>query len=92
MIWILVDCLSSITNPLLSRVTQDELFDMVKALEIPDEIITSSRYVFDGLEALALTLARFWTAGDQYEMSTTYCCSQSAISEIVNYVVMFIGL
>lgn len=63
---------------------------MVKALKIPDEIFTPSCYVFDGFEALALKLARFCTAGDQYKMSTTYCRSQSAIFEIVNYVVIFI--
>lgn len=63
---------------------------MAEALEIPEYIVTPSQYAFDNIEALALTLARFRTAGDQYEMSTTYCRSQSAISEIVNYVVTFI--
>ncbi|KZP21022.1 hypothetical protein FIBSPDRAFT_741154, partial [Athelia psychrophila] len=72
------------------RVTQDELLDMAEALEIPEYIVTPSQYAFDNIEALALTLACFRTAGDQYEMSTTYCHSQSAISEIVNYIVTFI--
>ncbi|KZP19066.1 hypothetical protein FIBSPDRAFT_893063 [Athelia psychrophila] len=74
----------------LYRVTQDELLDMAEALKIPEYIVTPSQYVFDNIEALALTLAHFRTAGDQYEMSTTYCRSQSAISEIVNYIVTFI--
>ena len=70
-----------------SRVTADELLDMVKALEIPDYISTRNNYAFDGIEALGLTLARFRSAGDQSELSMLYCRSQSAISEIVNWIV-----
>lgn len=63
---------------------------MVEALEIPDHIITPSKYTFDGVEALALTLARFRTAGDQFEISKRFRRSQSAISEIINIVVTYI--
>ncbi|KAF7987128.1 hypothetical protein HWV62_339 [Athelia sp. TMB] len=52
--------------------------------------MTEGRYVFEGIEALTLTLARFRTAGDMYEMITHYNRSQSAISEIVNWIVMYI--
>jgi hypothetical protein len=72
------------------RVTVDELLDMVEALGLPDLIYTPSRYVFDPVEALGLTLAQFRSAGDQYELSMLYDRSQSAISEIVNKVVTMV--
>lgn len=70
--------------------TANELLEMVDALEIPDNIIIPSGSVFSGLEALCLTCARFRTAGDLHELSTKHCCTQSAISEIVNWTVTFI--
>jgi hypothetical protein len=42
---------------ILLRVTANELLDMVEALEIPPLITTCNQYIFDGVEALALTLA-----------------------------------
>ena len=72
------------------RVTADELLEMVEALDLPGYIVTPSRYVFDPVEALGLTLARFRSAGDQYELSMLYNRTQSAISEIVNFVVTYV--
>ena len=69
------------------RVTAAELLKMVEALDLPGYIVTPSRYVFDPVEALGLTLAHFRSAGDQYELSMLYNCTQSAISEIINFVV-----
>ena len=60
---------------------------MVEALEIPPLIRTRNQYIFDSVEALALTLARFRSAGDQYDLSMRFNRSQSSISEIVNWVV-----
>jgi nuclease HARBI1 len=53
--------------------------------------VTPSRYVFDPVKALGLTLARFCSAGDQYELSMHYNHTQSAISEIVNFVVTYVN-
>jgi nuclease HARBI1 len=63
---------------------------MVDALEIPYEIIAPTGSCFTGLEALALTFARFRTAGDLHELSTKYSRAQSSISEIVNLVATYI--
>lgn len=63
---------------------------MVDALDLPALIKTPTGYSFDPVEALGLTLARFRTAGDQYELSMIYNRSQSAISEIVNWVVTWV--
>lgn len=56
----------------------------------PPLIKTPTGYSFDSVEALGLTLARFQTAGDQYGLSMIYNRSQSAISEIVNWVVTWV--
>ena len=69
------------------RVTASELLDMVEALKIPPLITTRNQYVFDSVEALALTLARFHSASDQYDLSMHFNRSQSSISEIVNWLV-----
>ncbi|KAI0751704.1 hypothetical protein C8Q80DRAFT_1218365 [Daedaleopsis nitida] len=46
-----------------------------------------SNFCFSRAEALGLTLAWFRSAADEYELSLIYAQSQSAISEIVNWVV-----
>jgi nuclease HARBI1 len=63
---------------------------MIEALQLPGHIETPSRFTFDPVEALGLTLAQFRTPGDQLELSLLYHRSQSAISEIVNWVVTFV--
>jgi nuclease HARBI1 len=68
----------------------DELLDMVETLGLPDLIYIPSRYVFDPVEAFCLTLARFLSVGDQYELSMLYDQSQSAISKIVHKVVTMV--
>lgn len=37
---------------------------MIEALQLPGHIETPSRFTFDPVEALGLTLARFCTSGD----------------------------
>ncbi|KAL1669496.1 hypothetical protein FB107DRAFT_178192, partial [Schizophyllum commune] len=71
-------------------VTADELFEMVVALDLPDVIHTRNRYRFSGVEALALTLARFRGSGDMYDLSGIFDRPQSAISEIVSVVVLHV--
>ena len=68
----------------------DELLDMVETLGLPELIYIPSRYVFDPVEALCLTLARFPSVGDQYELSMLYDQSQSAISKIIHKVVTMV--
>lgn len=63
---------------------------MVAALELPDIIRTRNGYVFDAVEALGLTLARFRSAADEFHLIQRFNRSQSAISEIVNWVVQFV--
>ena len=63
---------------------------MIEALQLPGHIETPSQFTFDPVEALGLTLAWFRTPGDQLELSLLYHRSQSAISEIVNWVVTFV--
>jgi Trk-type K+ transport system membrane component len=71
--------------------TANELFEMVDALEIPESIITPSGSVFSGIEALCLTCAHFCTAGDLHKLSMKHYHAQSAISEIVNWLVTLCG-
>lgn len=58
--------------------------DLARILDIPDPFITRSRFHFTALEALCILLARFRSAGDQYDLQKDYCRTQSAISEVVN--------
>ncbi|THV00463.1 hypothetical protein K435DRAFT_818320 [Dendrothele bispora CBS 962.96] len=74
----------------MSRVCSEDIFAMIDALEIPQTIKTPSRFCFDAVEAFCLTLARFRSAGDQSDLCRLYRCSQSAISEIVNYITLYI--
>lgn len=41
-----------------------ELIELTDALDIPEVIKMNSGYVFEAIEAVSLTLARFRTAGD----------------------------
>jgi hypothetical protein len=81
---------AQITYVLHFRVTAMELVEMAEALEMPDTIITKTRYSFDHIEALALTLARLSTPGEQYQLAMMYNRSQSSISEIVNWTVVYV--
>jgi nuclease HARBI1 len=58
-----------------------ELFDMVRALDIPEKLVTPSRYAFSGIEGLALLCARFRSAGEMYTLSMLYDRSQSSMSD-----------
>ncbi|KAJ7112543.1 hypothetical protein C8R44DRAFT_677100, partial [Mycena epipterygia] len=60
-----------------------EMIDLAKAMAIPDPFITEHRYRFSAIEALGLLLARYKSAGDQYDLAMLYDRSQSAISEVV---------
>ncbi|KAH7904657.1 hypothetical protein BJ138DRAFT_1183994 [Hygrophoropsis aurantiaca] len=72
------------------RMTADELLDLTEAIGIPDQITTPGAYTFSSIEALCLTCARFRSSGDIYELCTKFNRSQSSISEIVNFVVIYI--
>lgn len=72
------------------RVTADEILEMVTALRIPDDIRTPGGHCFDGLEALAITLARFRSPGDQHDLAMRFRRTQPAISEIFNWVCTYI--
>jgi len=67
--------------------TSQELLHLVDTLQVPDEILTSNGYQFDGVEAFGLVCARLASAGDEYDLSTQYNRSQSSISEIFNEVI-----
>lgn len=72
--------------------TADEIFLLIKAFDIPDFLPpTKSRYRSDAVEAFCLTLARYRTAGDEHQLAKTFLRSQSAISEIVNWVTLYIN-
>jgi hypothetical protein len=74
----------NIAQSILSSFYADELCDLAIILDIPDPFITHSRFRFTALEALCILLARFKSAGDQYDLQKDYCRAQSAISEVVN--------
>jgi hypothetical protein len=57
---------------------------------IPETIQTESRSVFTRVEALCILLARFRSAGDLFELSMKYNRSNSAISEIINELTVFL--
>ncbi|TFY53417.1 hypothetical protein EVG20_g10124 [Dentipellis fragilis] len=68
----------------------DEIFEMLDALDIEEDILTRSRYKFSGLEALCLMLACFRSSGELSQLAMLYNRSPSTISEIVNYIVLYI--
>lgn len=67
--------------------TSQDLLRLVDALQLPEEIFTSSGYRFDCVEAFALTCAHLASACDEFDLSVRYHRSQSSISEISNEVV-----
>src|SRR6202042_2783653 len=73
-----------------SKMTAPEIYDMVEALEIPESFVTSNQYVFTGIEAFCPLCTRFQSAGDMYQLSMQYDCSQTSISECVNELVEFL--
>lgn len=73
-----------------SRMNADEIMDMVRALELPEEIRTKSHWCFTNVEALCLTLARYGTGGNQSVLTRNYMRPQPAVSEIFTWVVQFI--
>ncbi|KIJ30532.1 hypothetical protein M422DRAFT_104188, partial [Sphaerobolus stellatus SS14] len=72
------------------RMTASQLLELVEALQIPETIKTVSCYCFTGTEAFALLCTRFRIPADQYLLSTMYGRGQSAISEVVNWLVKFL--
>ncbi|KAJ3966739.1 hypothetical protein EV361DRAFT_1036723 [Lentinula raphanica] len=73
------------------RFYAEEIFDLAVALCIPNPFVTSSRSRFTSVEALALLMARFRSAGDMYHLvMTLYDRSQSAISEVVNELTVYL--
>jgi nuclease HARBI1 len=65
--------------------------DAAVQLDIPDPFITQSGNKFSAVEALALLCARLRTAGDLFAFVMIYDRSQSAISEGVNELAIFLN-
>jgi hypothetical protein len=76
--------------PFRLQKTKDE---SLRARKRPDHglMLEESEYhVFLGIKALCLTCARFCTASDIYELTAKYSRAESAISEVVNWLVTYI--
>ncbi|KAF7336366.1 DDE Tnp4 domain-containing protein [Mycena venus] len=80
---------SMFTN-LVCRLYADELIHLAAAMDIPEIFRTRNRCAFPRVEALALLLARFKSAGDEFDLTMRYARSQAAISELVNELSMFL--
>jgi hypothetical protein len=74
----------------LSRFDAQELFDLVRVLDLPPSFCTRNSYCVIVLEAVCLLCARFRSSADEYVLVMKYDRSQSAISDIVNHVVILI--
>ncbi|TFK32535.1 hypothetical protein BDQ12DRAFT_590379, partial [Crucibulum laeve] len=72
------------------QMTAHEINHMFEALSIPTEWVTATCSKFDGIEALCLLLTQLCSAGDMYLLLMQYDCSQSAISEIINELVIYL--
>ncbi|KAJ7619953.1 hypothetical protein DFH06DRAFT_922387, partial [Mycena polygramma] len=72
------------------RFYADELAHLAAVLDIPEIFRTRSRYAFPRVEALALLVARFKSAGDEFDLMMKYDRTQSAISELVNELTEFL--
>jgi nuclease HARBI1 len=72
------------------RFTVGELIELVDVLEIPPIFHTASHSKFDAIEALCLLCVRFKTPADQFDLTTKYDRCQSAISEVVNELVLYL--
>ncbi|KAG1849650.1 hypothetical protein DFJ58DRAFT_611020, partial [Suillus subalutaceus] len=72
------------------QMTASELLELAQALRLPDEIRTDMGHKFTAIEALCLTCARLRSAGDLYELVSKFDRSAAGISEIVNWVIIFI--
>ncbi|KAJ6455572.1 hypothetical protein C8R47DRAFT_943706, partial [Mycena vitilis] len=66
------------------RFFPEEIHDLAVAMNIPEVVKTDNGCSFDRIEALCLLLARFRSAGDQFELSMKYDRSQAAISQVIN--------
>ncbi|KAF7965647.1 hypothetical protein HWV62_42420 [Athelia sp. TMB] len=74
---------------LLYSMTADGLMRLESALLIPDPFRTEAGYSFPSIEALALLCAWFRSLGAEYILSANYNRSQSAISQLVNELVLY---
>ncbi|KAJ3752078.1 hypothetical protein EV360DRAFT_26278, partial [Lentinula raphanica] len=72
------------------RFTASEIIELADILDLPELIRTRSRYTYTSVEALGLLLLRFRHGTDEFELSTRYNRSQSAISEILTWMVRFL--
>ncbi|KAJ3724797.1 hypothetical protein FB446DRAFT_622064, partial [Lentinula raphanica] len=72
------------------RFTASEIIELVDILDVPELIRTRSRYMFTSVEALGLLLVRFRSGADEFELASRYNRSQSAISEILTWIVQFL--
>ena len=75
---------------MIDSFTAEELIELSGLMSIPNPFRTSSGHVFAPVEALSLLCARFRTAGDIYELTQKYARSQSAISECINELAIYL--
>jgi hypothetical protein len=68
----------------------EELIQLVEVLEISPVFRTASHSIFEAIEALCLLCARFRTPADQFDLAMKYDHCQSAISEVINELVLYI--
>ncbi|KAF8577818.1 hypothetical protein K439DRAFT_1363789, partial [Ramaria rubella] len=70
--------------------TVKQLIELASVLMLPWFITTANKSTFTGIKALALLLAWCRTAGDQFNLSVRYMRSQSAISGVMNWTVLYL--
>lgn len=75
----------------IQSLTASELIRLAEVLRVPNPFFTQGRYRFEAIEAVSLLCARFRSAGDQYILSLLYDRPQSAISEVVNELVIYLA-
>lgn len=72
------------------RMSASEIVALADAMQIPEVLSTTSRFKFTAIEALCLLLACFRSSGDIYELTSRHNRTESAISEVVNELTVFI--
>ncbi|KAF8219992.1 hypothetical protein L208DRAFT_1426958 [Tricholoma matsutake] len=72
------------------HMTASEIYEMIKALEIPDVFVTRTHSKFSVVEAFCLLCAQLCSARDLYALLMLYDRAQSAISEVVNELVVYL--
>jgi len=69
----------------------EKLIQLAKQLEIPAVFCTVSHSKFEAIAALCLLCAHFQTPANQFDLATKYDRCQSAISKVINKLVLYIN-